>query len=98
MNVIADLCVIPFTGRTSVRAEVARAHQILKDTGLPTLLHGYGTNIEGDIDVVLGAIKRIHQELHEEGVVRISTTIRLGSRIDKQQSVQDKIAAVEDEL
>lgn len=98
MNVIADLCVIPFTGNVSVRAEVAHAHQILKDTGLPTMLHGYGTNIEGDIDVVLGAIKRIHEELHAKGVVRISTTIRLGSRSDKQQSVQDKIDAVEGEL
>ena len=98
MNVIADLCVIPFTGRVSVRQEVARAHQILKDTGLPTMLHGYGTNIEGDIDVVFAAIKRIHQELHDQGVVRISTTIRLGSRNDKQQSVDDKIKAVEAEL
>lgn len=98
MNVIVDLCVIPFTGRVSVRKEVARAHQILKDTGCETMLHGYGTNIEGDFDVIMAAIKRIHEELHAEGVVRISTSIRLGSRIDKAQSGADKINAVEDEL
>ena len=98
MNVIVDLCVIPFTGNVSVRKEVARAHQILEETGLPVLLHGYGTNIEGDYDTVFAAIKRIHEELHANGVVRISTTIRLGSRNDKDQSVQDKIDAVNEQL
>ena len=98
MNVIVDLCVIPFTGNVSVRKEVARAHQILEETGLPILLHGYGTNIEGDYDTVFAAIKRIHEELHASGVVRISTTIRLGSRNDKEQSVQDKIDAVKGQL
>ncbi len=95
MKVIADICVVPFTGQVSVREQVAKAHGILVATGLPTMLHGYGTNIEGDYDVVMGALKRIHEELHADGVTRISTTIRLGSRIDKQQSVQDKIDAVE---
>jgi uncharacterized protein (TIGR00106 family) len=98
MKVIADICVVPNTGRASVREEVARAHQILVDTGLPVLLHGYGTNIEGDYDTIFAALKRIHEELHERGAVRISTTIRLGSRVDKQQGIRDKLEAVQDEL
>jgi uncharacterized protein (TIGR00106 family) len=98
MNVIADICVIPFTGKVSVREEVARAHTILKATGLSVNLHGYGTNIEGDYDVIMAALKEIHETLHQDGVPRISTTIRLGSRTDKQQSVQDKIDAVEEQL
>ena len=98
MNVIADICVVPFTGQVSVRKEVARAHQILLDTGLPVNLHGYGTNIEGDYDTIMAALKLIHETLHAEGAARISTTIRLGSRVDKQQTVQDKIDAVRAEL
>ncbi len=98
MNVIADICVVPFTGRVSVRKEVAIAHRILVETGLKTQLHGYGTNVEGDYDTIMAALKRVHETLHDEGAVRISTTIRLGSRTDKAQSVQDKIEAVEDEL
>jgi uncharacterized protein (TIGR00106 family) len=96
MKVIADICVVPLTGSTSVRAEVARAHEILKETGLPVLLHGYGTNVEGEWDVVFGALKRIHEELHAAGVPRLSTTIRLGTRTDKEQTIRDKIAAVEE--
>jgi uncharacterized protein (TIGR00106 family) len=98
MKVIADICVIPSTGRTSVREEVALAHRILADTGLPILLHGYGTNIEGDYDTIFAALKRIHEELHRRGAARISTTIRLGSRIDKEQGIQDKVDAVRSEL
>lgn len=98
MNVIADICVVPITGNTSVRAEVAKAHAILVETGLPVLLHGYGTNIEGDYDTVFAALKKIHETLHAQGVARISTTIRLGSRIDKEQTVSDKIQAVREQL
>lgn len=98
MNVIADICVVPFTGNVSVRKEVARAHAILLATGLPVNLHGYGTNIEGDYDTIMAALKQIHETLHDEGSQRISTTIRLGSRTDKAQSVQDKIDAVKGQL
>ena len=98
MNVIADICVIPIRGKISLRDDVAKAHQILKSTGLSVHLHAYGTNVEGNIDIVLEAIKRIHQELHSDGVPRISTSIRLGSRIDKSTSIQDKITAVQKEV
>ena len=98
MHVVADICVVPVTGRVSVRREVARAHQILRESGLPVLLHGYGTNIEGDFDTVMAALKRVHAELHAAGVARISTTIRLGSRIDKRASIADKLRAVDEEL
>lgn len=98
MKVIADICVIPITGSVSLRKEVARAHQILKETGLPIQLHSYGTNIEGDFDIVMAAVKEIHQELHTVGIQRINTTIKLGTRTDKSQSLKDKIHAVEQEL
>ncbi len=95
MNVIADICVIPLTGNVSVRNEVARAHQILKDAGLNVSLHAYGTNVEGSMDAVLAAIKEIHETLHAEGVPRLSTNIKLGSRTDKPQSMSDKINVVQ---
>jgi uncharacterized protein (TIGR00106 family) len=98
VKVIADICVVPITGRVSVRREVARAHQILRDTGLPVHLHAYGTNIEGEFGEVMAALERIHEELHAAGVPRISTTIRLGTRTDKEQSLLDKVQAVEASL
>ena len=40
-------------------------------------------------------IGQCHQLLHENGIVRIQSDIRVGSRTDKKQSFTDKVAAVE---
>jgi uncharacterized protein (TIGR00106 family) len=99
MKIIADICVIPLhTASPSVREEVAIAHQILLDTGCDCNLHAYGTNIAGDYDIIMSAIKKIHLALHERGIVRIHTNLKIGSRTDKAQSLQDKTDAVCDEL
>jgi uncharacterized protein (TIGR00106 family) len=61
-------------------------------------LHANGTNIEGEWDEVFEAIKRCHQVVHEMGAPRIATTIRLGTRTDRDQTMQDKIRSVEEKL
>lgn len=40
-------------------------------------------------------IGQCHALLHQNGVVRIQSDIRVGSRTDKKQTHQDKVAAVE---
>ena len=95
MKIIADICIIPITGRISVRKEVTLAHTILKETGLPVQLHSYGTNIEGDYDTIMAALKEIFTQLHKTGTPRVTATLKIGSRIDKEQSMQDKIDAVQ---
>ncbi len=98
MKVIADLCVIPMGVGLSVSKQVAVCEQILTEAGLKTKLHAYGTNIEGDWDIVFAAVKRCHEVLHNSGVPRISTTMRFGTRIDKDQGLEDKIHSVEEKL
>ena len=98
LNIIAEICVIPIGHAVSLRKEIAIAHNILRNTGLPVQLHSYGTNIEGDYDVIVQAIKEIHQTLHDHGIARIHTSIKFGSRTDKEQSLNGKIEAVKDEL
>jgi uncharacterized protein (TIGR00106 family) len=95
---MADLCVIPFTGKISVADEIAECHRILKKFNVDIALHGYGTNIHGEWDEVFAAIKACHEQLHDQGVVRISSTIKVGTRTDKAQSIDDKIQAVETRL
>lgn len=95
MHIIADICVIPNTGKTSLREEVAQAVAILRETGLPVTLGPFGSVVEGEFDVVMGAVRRIHEALHASGAPRIMTTIKLSSRTDKDQTAADKVAAVE---
>jgi uncharacterized protein (TIGR00106 family) len=98
MKVLVDLCVVPLGVGLSVSREVAWCHEVLRDAGLRTRLHAYGTNIEGEWDDVFAAVKRCHEVLHERGVPRISTTIRLGTRVDRDQSMDDKVRSVEAKL
>ena len=94
MNVIADLCVVPIGVGVSVSKYVAECERILKDAGLKTKLHAYGTNIEGEWDTVFDAIKQCHQVVHEMGAPRISTTLKFGTRTDRAQTMDDKINSV----
>ena len=63
-----------------------------------TQLHAYGTNIEGEWDAVFAAIKRCHETVHAMGAPRISTVIKLGTRVDRDQTMDDKVRSVQTKL
>lgn len=94
MKVIMDLCVIPMGVGVSVSEYVVACHQILKDAGLKTQLHAYGTNIEGDWDEVMKAVKACHKKVHGMGAPRITTTIKMGTRVDRSQTMEEKVTSV----
>ncbi len=96
MKVIVDLCVVPMGVGVSVSEYVYACHRVLKEAGLKTMLHAYGTNIEGEWDEVMAAIKKCHEEVHGMGAPRIITTMKLGTRTDRAQTMEDKIASVVD--
>ena len=91
MKAIAEVQVIPIGSGVSVRAEVKRAHRILEDAGLNAQLHSNGTNLEGELEDIFAAIARIHETLHAEGTVRLSTHIKIGTRTDKEPSLTGKL-------
>jgi uncharacterized protein (TIGR00106 family) len=95
MKVIADLGIVPIGVGLSLSKYVAACEGVLKEAGLKTRLHAYGTNVEGEWDEVFAAIKRCHEVLHHMGVPRISTIIKVGTRTDKQQTMGDKVDSVE---
>lgn len=94
MHVIADLCVVPMGVGVSVSHYVAACEKVLKDAGLSHQLHAYGTNIEGEWDDVMQAVKRCHEVVHEMGAPRITSSMRFGTRTDRSQSMRDKIDSV----
>jgi len=95
MRVIVDLCVVPLGVGISVSAYVAACERVLEDAGLTTQLHAYGTNIEGEWDVVMAAVKRCHEVVHDMGAPRITTSLKIGTRTDREQSIADKVRSVE---
>ncbi len=95
MKVIVDLCVVPIGVGTSVSSYVAACSDVIEKAGLSSKLHAYGTNIEGDWDDVMAAVKRCHEVVHDMGAPRISTTLRVGTRTDRTQTMEDKVRSVE---
>jgi uncharacterized protein (TIGR00106 family) len=98
MKCMADLCVIPIGDGVSVADEIAQCQRILKRFPIEMRMHAYGTNLYGDWDNVFAAIKACHSELHDSGVTRLSSTIKVGTRTDKDQTFDDKIGSVEQRL
>ncbi len=98
MNVILDLCIVPMGVGVSVSKYIAACHPVLIDAGLTPHLHSYGTTIEGEWDTVMAAVRRCHEKIHEMGAPRISTTIKLGTRTDRSQTIDQKVQSVEDLL
>ena len=98
MNAIAEFTIIPIGVGLSLSKYVAVCEQILAETGLSYELHANGTNLEGEWDEIMAAIKTCHERLHKMGVPRIATQIKIGTRTDRAQKMSDKIASVREEL
>jgi len=94
MKVIVDFCLVPIGTGVSLSPYIAACERVLADNRLKTALHANGTNIEGEWDVVFAAVKRCHEVVHEMGAPRISTVIKLGTRTDRQQTMEDKVSSV----
>lgn len=98
MKVIADLCIIPIGVGVSLSHYVAACEKILSEAKLKTQLHANGTNIEGEWEEVFTAVKRCHEVIHQMGAPRIAATITFGTRMDRDQCMEDKISSVEKKL
>ncbi len=98
MKALLDFCVVPIGVGVSVSRHVAACQEVLAASGLEYRMHAYGTNVEGEWDEVMAVLKRCHEVVHEMGAPRISTSIRLGTRTDRDQTMQQKIDSVDAKL
>jgi len=98
MRVIADFCIVPLGVGVSLSKYVAACERVLREADLKVQLHAYGTNVEGSWEDVFDGLKRCHQVVHEMGAPRVTTTVKLGTRTDRSQSMEDKVRSVEEKL
>jgi len=94
LKVIADFCVVPLGVGTSVSAYIAKCQEIVEKSLLSSSMHAYGTNIEGEWEEVFAVVKQCHQAVHQMGAARIVTTMKFGTRTDREQTMQEKIESV----
>ncbi|MGZ9584485.1 MTH1187 family thiamine-binding protein [Paenibacillus marinisediminis] len=97
---IAEITIIPLgTGSTSVSEYVARIENVL--AGLEGVTHELtpmSTIIEGPIDRLFEVIRILHEVPFEQGVGRVSTSIKIDDRRDKPSSRAQKLQSVAEKL
>lgn len=90
MQATAELQVVPLGAGVSVRAQVARVIELLRERDLILETHAAGTDIEGELDDILAAVRRVHEALHAEGNVRLLSYLKLETRTDKKTTLAAK--------
>ena len=97
---IAEISVVPLgTKTTSISQYVARAVKVLEqEKDIKYEMTAMGTIIEGDLDKILAAVKKMHERTFGEGVVRVVTTIKIDDRRDKAQGMKEKVDSLKKKL
>ena len=95
MKVIVDLCVVPIGVGVHLAPYIAACEKVLAEAGLKIQLHPNGTAIEGEWEPVFQAIEAHHQAVNAIGCPRVYTTVKINTRIDRDQTLENKVASVE---
>lgn len=98
MKAIVDIAIIPLGTGLSLSPYVAACERIFEEAGLDPQLHANGTNLEGEWDQIMRALRLCHEKLHEMGAPRVATNMRIGTRVDREQTRNDKIRSVRSKL
>jgi uncharacterized protein (TIGR00106 family) len=91
---MADICIVPVGVGVSLSSYIAAAVDELEAAGLRCEVHAYGTDVEGDYDAIFGGLRRALERVHAMGAPRVTCTIKLGTRTDRDQSLREKVESV----
>ncbi|MBM7624437.1 MTH1187 family thiamine-binding protein [Sporohalobacter salinus] len=97
---IVEVTVVPLgTEDASLSKYVAGCHQILaNEEAIEYQLTPMGTIIEGELDTIFDVVKKLHEVPFDKGAVRVSTSIKIDDRRDKEANMEQKIDSVESKL
>jgi len=97
---IIEVTIAPLgTGSPSVSRYVAECHKVLThEEGIKYQLTPMSTIIEGDLDRILAVVRKMHEVPFLAGAVRVSTSIKIDDRRDKEMTMEGKIQSVKEKL
>jgi uncharacterized protein (TIGR00106 family) len=97
---IVEVTIIPIgTGSTSLSSYVADLQRELeRQTGIQYQMTSMSTIIEGPLDRLFEVIRILHEIPYSYGAGRVSTSIKIDDRRDKEGSIAQKMKSVSDKL
>lgn len=97
--IVADFKVVPLGLSTSLGQEIKAIYDMLEEEGISYLPGPMSTAVEVDcLDDLLDVIELANQVLVERGAKRILTTINVDFRLDKEISIESKVASADPKL
>jgi len=97
MSVIIDFSIFPVDKGQSVSMYVARAVNIIRQSGLPYKMGPMGTSIEGEWEDVMGVVDRCFKDLRPD-CSRIYMTIKADYREGTKDRMERKVRSVKKKL
>jgi len=95
---LVEVSIAPVGEGTSVSRFVARAVEIIRESGLKHEFHAMGTNIEGSYEEISAVVKKCIDAQAEMGANRIIVRMYMDDRRDKPSTLQRKRGSVEAKL
>lgn len=97
---IVEVTTVPLgTKDTSLSKYVADCHRVLENQKkVKYQLTPMGTIIEGDLDEILSVIRKMHEVPFDNGALRVSTSIKIDDRRDKDSTMDKKVESVTSKL
>ena len=96
-RILAEFSMSPLDKGESLSQYVAQVLEIVDQSDLDYELHAMGTLLEGPWDEVFDVIEQCHQLLEKE-CRRISTTIKIDYRAERNNRIHGKVDAVKQKL
>lgn len=94
MHAIVGFTLVPIGAGISVSPYVAAIKRVLEQSGLTFEVNCNSTNLEGEWEDVFAAVKRCHEVVHGAGAPRIHTCLQVGTRVDRDQRMAEKLESV----
>lgn len=99
--IIAEVIIEPIgTDSTSVSEYVAQAEKVLQQhTNIKFQLTPMSTIIEAKlIDDIFSVVKEMHESVFKKNAKRVSTSLKIDDRRDKEANMDDKVLSVKSKL
>ena len=106
-KVVAEISIIPIGKihsneddalQTSLSKEISLAFNAIKELKeVKVIMTAMGTEIEANnLQDILKSVETAHKAMRDIGVKRIISTIRIDERLDKTETLEDRVNSVKD--
>lgn len=98
MQVAAEIAVVPLGTTGPLSDYIAACERVLEEAGLAPRLHALATEVAGDWDTVMTAVRRCQETVHDMGAQRVIIDLKLATRTDRAPDLDSPVENVRRKL